>query len=123
MKKIVSIFLAFILSFSCLTVAFAEDPVYTCPYSKYEYVKGDDGSYSYELVYCGETFSTKAAYDAHVLTCPYHTGSSLEVTLSGVADSFLTLYKADTKIWSIIVPIIIKIVEAVQSLASGESLF
>lgn len=123
MKKLASVILALLISLSCLTVAFAENPVYTCPYSKYEMVKDNDGSYSYELVACGKTFSTLAAYDAHVVTCRYHTGSSLEISLSSVADSFLRLYKAETKLLGIVVPVVMKVVEIVKKLASGDKLF
>ena len=123
MKKIVSLFLALIIACSCLTVAFAEDQIYTCPYSKYEFVKTESGSYSYELVYCGKTFSTEAAYTAHVLTCPYHTGSTTELTLTDVIDALVRIYKVDTKVWSIIVPVVLWLAETIQKLASGQSPF
>lgn len=120
MKKFVSLLLALIISFSCLTVAIAADMIYTCPYSRYEYVQGADGSSSFELVACGKTFINKAAYEAHVVTCPYNTHRALSISLSDITGTFVDLYTASNKFWGFVVPLLVKVGDFVGKLASGE---
>lgn len=126
MKKTVSLVLAILLAFSCLTVAFAADEpttkkVYTCPYSQAHLVKGEGGDWVSTQFPCGKTFTNKTLYDIHLKTCPYNLPTPLNTSINDLLTAIVQIASTEVKISGIVIKAVNFIIDLIGKIPTDKS--